>query len=175
MKLAVNTVAQKILIAMAKNVFLKNQADLNLRLVEGSISVDDYIGQQKKINESFPSINYHWEDLKKEDAQTYWHERKHKDIFDKYGMGPKLHKFGERSYFVLDEGFDIAIKQKKYDINMIKRIQLEATMAPYLNKQEVTLQDSADIFYIEILSGNIKKFDLKEIKKAFQKYNWVDN
>jgi len=151
------------------------QAELYLELKNTGLSLKEYFDRQKSIDraERAGAILYSWEDLKNKNLEAFRHERRHFNIWEKYGVNSELyHILDKKGYFVMDINLEDISKEKKYDKSKVIQVLKEVIGASFINKKEVMEEHLLDILYFEILEGNIKRLHKNDFEKELSKYKW---
>lgn len=153
----------------------KKQAELYLELKNTSLSLKEYFDRQKSIDkdEKASAIPYSWENLKNKNLKGFRHERSHFDIWEKYGVNSELYHIpNTKAFFVMDVNLENVSREKGYNKSKVIQILREMVSSSFINKEEIEEEYLLDIFYYEILGGDIKRLHVEDFEEAFQKYKW---
>jgi hypothetical protein len=159
---------------LLNNRSLIKQEKLNILFAKETISLDEYFKRQKNIDDISPAgEEYTWEQLEREDKETYDHEIEHKKVSDKYGVQVKVFRAGPKTFYVERINFEEVMREKGFSLREVKAIEMEGLIAPHVNKTEIGTADKLDILGYEILNGNIRELTFDHIANAFNKYSWA--
>lgn len=153
----------------------KQQADLYRDLSRGLLTVDHFFERQEQLDHDMArqGQKFSWKKLKVANQEVYTHEKRHQDVWIKYGVKTCLFrlKINPKMYYVLDLNFSTVVSREQYDIAKIIDIYKEMLSASFRKQKHIGVSFLMDIFFYEILSG-LRMFDNQSITTAFKKYQW---
>lgn len=155
---------------------IKNEQDIVIDLVNGTLTLEQYKNKENELAKSFmlDCEEFDWDELKKINPEIYTHEKTHYEIWIKYKLPAKLYKDKNHKdgYFILEQSSFADLKAKNIDSKKYIQIDTESTAAPFINCEEVNVTNYIDVLHLEILKRDITKLELPIVAKAFGKYNW---
>jgi len=176
MQITAEEVTRNTLVDLLENPDILQQQNLYISWVNGDLTVDEYIALQDEIDNKTPKGQiYDWNKLKVENPTVYEHELAHKLVLDKYGVESQLYKLSKNCFCVSDVNLNELIKTRQYTAKQIINLQIEMVSASLTNKKAVSPLEVSDILQYEILSGNIKQINYKNVINIFSKYKWLSD
>jgi hypothetical protein len=146
----------------------------NLRT--GSISIGDFFVIQLKLDNEMKNDSkaVGWKKLKKNNIDTYYHEKKHEKSWRKYGVKTELFNWKKHplSYFILDLNFTEIVENKGLDAMKIVEIYKDMMSSSFKNEKTITNAHIIDVFFFEILNG-LDDFNKASLTHSFKKYLWI--
>lgn len=173
-KLSAEDIAKDMLIKIKNAPHIAKQFEINKRMAEGTISLDEVLVSQREVENSSPQgVEHEWDKLKKENPLLYDHEYKHYLARKKYGVDGRLYKIDDRNYYVFDKNYDEIIRKKSWTVEELRKIDMEILIAPHKDEEFLTSDRSLDILSYEVLNGTIKDLTLEGIEKGMKRYKWI--